>query len=168
MDIRRVTIEDGLVIGGGALVCIAGPCAIEGLEITLRTAERVAQAAAEAGVPAIFKASFDKANRTSLQGFRGIGVDEGLEVLSQVRRQTGLPVLTDVHLPEQAAAAAQVAQLLQVPAFLSRQTDLLAAVAATGRPVAIASTAAMKFRNSSSRPGVPQRMLGAATGVMVS
>jgi 2-dehydro-3-deoxyphosphooctonate aldolase (KDO 8-P synthase) len=135
MDIRPVTIEDGLVIGGGTLVCIAGPCAIEGREITLRTAERVAEAAAEAGVPAVFKASFDKANRTSLRGYRGIGVDEGLEVLSQVRRQTGLPVLTDVHLPEQAAAAAQVAQLLQVPAFLSRQTDLLAAVAATGRPV---------------------------------
>ena len=135
MELHPVTVEGDLVIGDGTLACIAGPCAIEGTDITLRTAEGVAEAAAAAGVPAIFKASFDKPNRTSLRGFRGIGIDEGLEVLSRVRTRIGLPVLTDVHLPEQAAAVAQVAQVLQVPAFLSRQTDLLAAVAATGRPV---------------------------------
>jgi 2-dehydro-3-deoxyphosphooctonate aldolase (KDO 8-P synthase) len=166
MDIRPVTIEDGLVIGDGTLVCIAGPCAIEGPDITLRTAERVAQAAAEAGVPAVFKASFDKANRTSLRGFRGIGVDEGLEVLARVHQRTGLPVVTDVHLPDQAVAAAQVAQLLQVPAFLSRQTDLLAAVAATGRPINVKKG---QFLAPADMRHVVDKLLGSgATGVLLT
>ena len=135
MDVRTVAITEDLHVGAGTLVAIAGTCAIEGREITLRAAEAVAAAGQSAGVPVVFKASFDKANRTSIRGFRGPGIDEGLRVLDEIKRQTGLPVLTDVHLPEQAPAVAQVADVLQVPAFLCRQTDLLAAVARTGRPV---------------------------------
>ena len=135
MDVRPVSITADLDVGGGLPVCIAGTCAIEGREITLRAAEAVASAGELSGVPVVFKASFDKANRTSFRGFRGPGLDEGLRVLDEVKRTTGLPVLTDVHLPEQAAAAAQVVDVLQIPAFLCRQTDLLAAAARTGRPV---------------------------------
>ncbi len=135
MDVRPVSITDDLDIGVGGPVCIAGTCAIEGREITLRAAEAVAAAGEASGVPVIFKASFDKANRTSIRGFRGPGMDEGLRVLEEVKRRTGLPTLTDVHLPEQAAVAAQVVDVLQVPAFLCRQTDLLTAVARAGRPV---------------------------------
>jgi len=132
-----VPIGDGVRLGGGELVCVAGPCVVEGRDVTLAIAEGVARAAADAGLPAVFKASFDKANRTSVRGFRGIGVDAALEVLREVGEQTGLPVQTDIHLPEQAQAAAEVAQVLQIPAFLCRQTDLLQAAGATGRPVAI-------------------------------
>ena len=130
-----VEIAPGVVFGGDLPVCVAGTCAIEGREMTLRAAVAVAAAASEAGLPAVFKASFDKANRTSVGGFRGLGIRDGLEILAEVRAQTGLPVLTDVHQPEQAQLAAEVADVLQVPAFLCRQTDLLAAVAATGKPV---------------------------------
>lgn len=132
-----VRIGDRVVVGGPGLVCIAGTCAIEGRDITLRAAAAIAEAGLRSGVPVVFKASFDKANRTSVRGYRGIGIDEGLAVLAEVKRETGLPVVTDVHQPEQAAPAGQVADLLQVPAFLCRQTDLLAAVARTGRPVNI-------------------------------
>jgi len=120
-----------------APVCICGPCVVEGREITLRIAEGVVAAAAAAGLPVIFKASFDKANRTSVEGFRGIGMDAALRVLEDVHAATGMPVITDIHHPEQAAVAAEVAHMLQVPAFLCRQTDLLLAAAATGRPVNI-------------------------------
>jgi 2-dehydro-3-deoxyphosphooctonate aldolase (KDO 8-P synthase) len=133
----RVDVVPGVVIGGELPVCVAGMCAVEGREITLRAAEGVAAAAAAVGMPAVFKASFDKANRTSIRGFRGIGVDEGLRVLQEAREVSGLPILTDVHLPAQAAVAAEVADVLQVPAFLCRQTDLLVAVALTGRPMNI-------------------------------
>ncbi len=121
--------------GGGQLTLIAGPCVIEGEEFTLRHARRVAEIARRHGVPAVFKCSFDKANRTSLKSFRGPGLTEGLRVLARVRKEVGLEVLTDVHEPSQCAAVAEVADVLQIPAFLCRQTDLIVAAGRTGRTV---------------------------------
>jgi 2-dehydro-3-deoxyphosphooctonate aldolase (KDO 8-P synthase) len=120
---------------GFPLLLIAGPCVIESETLCLRIAEHLAKMAAALPVHVVFKASFDKANRTSGSSFRGPGVDDGLAVLEKVRAATGLPVTTDVHLPEQATAAGQVCDLLQIPAFLCRQTDLLLAAASTGRAV---------------------------------
>jgi len=120
---------------GQPLTLIAGPCVIETAELCLRIAEALAVLASRLPIQVVFKASYDKANRTSGASFRGPGIDEGLAVLDRVRRDTGLPVTTDVHLPEQATAAGQVCDLLQIPAFLCRQTDILLAAAATGRAV---------------------------------
>lgn len=123
-------------VGGGApLVLIAGINVIESEAATLRMAYRLADLAGRHGFPLVFKASVDKANRSSLQSFRGPGLDEGLRVLARVRSETGLPVTTDVHEPAQAKPASEVADCLQIPAFLCRQTDLIAACAATGRPL---------------------------------
>ena len=116
---------------------IAGNCVVESLETALRTAEVVQREATRRTLNPVFKASFDKANRTRRDSHRGPGMDAGLEVLAQVKEQTGLPILTDVHLPSHCEAAAQVADVLQIPAFLCRQTDLLEAAAATGRVVNI-------------------------------
>ena len=117
------------------LALIAGPCVIESESHALAMARAVGAAARRAGVPLVFKASFDKANRTSVRSYRGPGLEAGLRVLQRIKDDCGLPILTDIHEPQQAAAAAEVADVLQIPAFLSRQTDLLAAAAATGRPV---------------------------------
>jgi 2-dehydro-3-deoxyphosphooctonate aldolase (KDO 8-P synthase) len=114
---------------------VAGPCVLEDPELELRVARHLREVAGRLGVPVLFKASFDKANRTSLSSCRGPGLEEGLERLRRVRDETGLPVLTDVHEPHQARAAADAVDVLQVPAFLSRQTDLLLAAGETGRPV---------------------------------
>lgn len=116
---------------------IAGPCVIESEALCLGIAERLGAIGGALGMPVIFKASFDKANRTSVNGFRGHGIEEGLRVLEKVRAETGLPVLTDVHLPGQIPAVAEVVDMLQTPAFLARQTDLIMAAAASGRPVNI-------------------------------
>ncbi|MBU6166023.1 MAG: 3-deoxy-8-phosphooctulonate synthase [Alphaproteobacteria bacterium] len=116
---------------------IAGPCVIESEALCLAIATRLRAIADELGMAVIFKASFDKANRTSVSGFRGHGLEEGLRVLEKVRRETGLPVLTDVHLPDQVQPVAEVVDMLQTPAFLARQTDLISAAAASGRPVNI-------------------------------
>jgi 2-dehydro-3-deoxyphosphooctonate aldolase (KDO 8-P synthase) len=125
-----------LTIGGGApLALIAGPCVIESPAHVLNMALAIREIAERCGVPLIFKASFDKANRTSGSSFRGPGLDAGLAALDEVKVRTGLPILTDIHEPAQAAVAAQVADVLQIPAFLSRQTDLLVAAARTGRVV---------------------------------
>jgi 2-dehydro-3-deoxyphosphooctonate aldolase (KDO 8-P synthase) len=125
-------------LGGGApLVLIAGPCVIESEAHALETASALKSIAQRTGVPLVFKASYDKANRTSLESFRGPGLVEGLRVLGRVKEETGLPVLTDIHEAAQAAPAAAVADVLQIPAFLSRQTDLIVAAAATGRAVNI-------------------------------
>jgi 2-dehydro-3-deoxyphosphooctonate aldolase (KDO 8-P synthase) len=135
--------ENPAVIGpyrcgrGQRLLVIAGPCVIEDAALTLSIAQRLAQIAADLAIPLVFKASFDKANRTSVDSYRGPGITQGLEVLRQVKQATGLPVTTDIHLPEQAVPAAQVCDLLQIPAFLARQTDLLVAAAATGRPIQV-------------------------------
>lgn len=116
---------------------IAGPCVVEPGDVLPRTAERLARLAQEQGIPVCFKASFDKANRARLAAQRGPGLDEGLRLLDRVRAESGLPVLTDIHEPGQAAAAGQVADVLQIPAFLCRQTDLLVAAGRTGKPVNI-------------------------------
>lgn len=121
--------------GDGKLLFIAGPCVLETEELTLRIADHLRQIADRHSVGIVFKASFDKANRTSLSAPRGPGIEDGLRVLERVRAATGLPVTTDIHLPEQAVPAGQVCDLLQIPAFLARQTDLLVAAGATGRPV---------------------------------
>lgn len=119
------------------LFVIAGPCVIESEALTLSVAETLAGVAQRLGLFLIFKSSFDKANRSSDRSFRGPGLDEGLRILEKVRERTGLPVLTDVHEPAQVAAAAQAVDVLQTPAFLARQTDFIAAVAASGKPVNI-------------------------------
>lgn len=120
---------------GQPLLVIAGPCVIENEELTLQIAARLAELACKLPIQVVFKASYDKANRTSAGAFRGPGLEEGLALLDRVRQATGLPVTTDVHLPSEATAAGSVCDLLQVPAFLCRQTDLLLAAAATGRAV---------------------------------
>jgi 2-dehydro-3-deoxyphosphooctonate aldolase (KDO 8-P synthase) len=120
---------------GQPLLVIAGPCVIENEELTLSIAGRLKQIAADLALPLVFKASFDKANRTSVAAFRGPGLATGLAILRRVKQATGLPVTTDIHEPPQAAPAGEVCDLLQIPAFLARQTDLLLAAAATGRSV---------------------------------
>ncbi len=119
----------------GQFTLIAGPCALEDSTLNLRIAEHLARLSERSGVPVVFKGSFDKANRSKLQSPRGPGIDEGLRLLEEVRGQSGLPVLTDIHESGQAAAVGGVADVLQIPAFLCRQTDLLLAAAATGRPL---------------------------------
>ena len=132
---RSVDIGSVRVGAGAPLALVAGPCVIESAEHAMGLARALRDIAAAAGVPLIYKASFDKANRTSLRSFRGPGLDEGLRVLAEVKRAVGTPVLTDIHEPWQAARAAEVADVLQIPAFLCRQTDLLVAAARTGRAV---------------------------------
>jgi 2-dehydro-3-deoxyphosphooctonate aldolase (KDO 8-P synthase) len=117
------------------LFLIAGPCVIESRDHVLFMADALKTIAAEFDVPYVFKASFDKANRTSINSFRGPGMEEGLKLLGEVRKTVGVPVLTDVHLPDQAAPIAKVVDILQIPAFLCRQTDLIVAAAKTGRIV---------------------------------
>jgi len=127
-----------LRIGGGdPLVLIAGPCVIENYEHTLRLAESLQQIASRVGVGLVFKASYDKANRTSVSSYRGPGLEQGLEILDRVKQVTGLPLLSDVHDVSQVWPASEVLDILQLPAFLSRQTDLLVAVGETGRVVNI-------------------------------
>jgi 2-dehydro-3-deoxyphosphooctonate aldolase (KDO 8-P synthase) len=128
----------GREIGANApLFVIAGPCVIESEHHALLVAEHLARISERLDILVIFKSSFDKANRSSDKSFRGPGVDEGLRILEKIRRETGLPVLTDVHEREQVSAVAEVVDVLQTPAFLARQTDFIAAVAASGKPVNI-------------------------------
>jgi len=136
MKVPPFEIAAGIRIGEGERpIYIAGPCVIESREFLLGIGERLARIGERLGVPLVFKASFDKANRSSLESFRGPGLEEGLEILAAVKAGTGLPLLTDVHEPWQAERAAEVVDVLQVPAFLCRQTDLLLACGRTGRAV---------------------------------
>ncbi len=128
----QVAIGDVVIGGGRPLVLIGGPCVIESEGHALELAHAIREVAGRCRVPFIFKASFDKANRTSLRSFRGPGLEEGLRVLARVKERVGVPILTDIHEPSQAAAAAAVVDVLQIPAFLSRQTDLIVAAAKTG------------------------------------
>ena len=126
----------GLTIGAGhPLLLIAGPCVIESEAHAVDTALEVREIAAKAGVPYVFKASYDKANRTSVTSFRGPGLAEGIRILGRVKESAGVPILTDIHEAPHAAPVAEVADILQIPAFLSRQTDLIVAAANTGRVV---------------------------------
>src|SRR5262245_61218169 len=119
------------------LFLIAGPCVVESRQLAVDTAGELKGVCAELGLPFIYKSSYDKANRTSIKSFRGLGIEEGLKILDEVRRQVGVPVLTDVHELEEIAAAAEVVDVLQTPAFLCRQTNFIQAVAAAGKPVNI-------------------------------
>ncbi len=123
--------------GRDSLFVIAGPCVIESAELCIEIATVLKASCADLGLPYTFKASFDKANRTSISSFRGPGLEKGLEILARVKEDVGVNILTDIHLPAQAAPAAEVADILQIPAFLCRQTDLLTAAGATGRTVNI-------------------------------
>jgi len=135
MTARTVTIGP-LTLGNRLpLVLIAGPCQLESRQHALETAEALAQMTARLGLGLIYKSSFDKANRTSLTSPRGLGLEAGLPILAEIRERFGCPVLTDVHLPEQCAPVAEAVDVLQIPAFLCRQTDLLLAAAATGRAI---------------------------------
>ncbi|MBH31116.1 MAG: 3-deoxy-8-phosphooctulonate synthase [Candidatus Marinimicrobia bacterium] len=125
----------GVLFGGEALPFIAGPCVIESRDHAIKMATQLQAVFSKHDVPFVFKSSFDKANRTSGDSFRGPGLDEGLAILSEVKRETGVPVLTDIHTPDQAKAVGEVVDILQVPAFLCRQTDLLSSAAQTGKCV---------------------------------
>lgn len=134
-QVREVRVGSVAVGGDGPLALISGPCVIESREHALKLAEQIAKVAAAAGVPYVFKASFDKANRSSGKSYRGPGMEVGLQVLAEIRRELGVPVLTDVHSQEQIAPVAEVVDVLQIPAFLCRQTDFVLAAARTGKPV---------------------------------
>jgi len=135
--IERAQLAEISIGKGQPLAIIAGPCVIESREHTLRLAEEIAAVARRLDMPLVFKASFDKANRSSGDSFRGPGLEQGLEILRRVRAEVGVPILSDIHLPEQAAPAGKVLDCIQVPAFLCRQTDLLLAAGATGKCVNI-------------------------------
>ncbi len=137
LSVTPLQLGDITIGGGSPFVLIAGPCVIESEAHALDLAGRLVEIARRTRVPLIFKASYDKANRTSGRSFRGPGLDEGLRVLAQIKARFQVPILTDIHEPSQAAAAAGVADVLQIPAFLCRQTDLLVAAAKTGRIVNI-------------------------------
>ncbi len=130
-----VKIRDVAFGEPGAICVIAGPCVIESEELARMCAEKVREAAEKCGVGGVFKASYDKANRSSGKSQRGPGIDKGLRILEKIRHETGLPVISDVHSPEEAERAAEVLDAVQIPAFLCRQTDLLHAAARTGKPV---------------------------------
>ena len=134
-EARAVAVGDLTVSNTAALTLIAGPCQLEGRDHALSIAEALAEICAATGTGLIFKSSYDKANRTSVSARRGPGIDEGLAILADVRAQVGCPVLTDVHAPEQCAPAAEAVDVLQIPAFLCRQTDLLLAAGTTGAAI---------------------------------
>ena len=134
--VRSVAIAPGFTIGGDAPpLFFAGPCVIESREHAIAMGRRLKKIGEQTGARIVYKSSFDKANRSSKDSFRGPGLEEGLDILSDVKAKTGLPLLSDIHEPAQAEVAARVLDVLQVPAFLSRQTDLLVAAAKTGKPV---------------------------------
>jgi 2-dehydro-3-deoxyphosphooctonate aldolase (KDO 8-P synthase) len=137
MITREVKIGNVSIGGQNSLVFIAGPCVIETEELTLKTAERLKEIFHKTSIPLIFKSSYDKANRTSIHSFRGPGIHKGLTILKKVKESTGLPVLSDVHSLEEVSHAAKVLDMLQIPAFLCRQTDLIISASQTGKPVNI-------------------------------
>lgn len=132
---KKIAVDKGVVFGDGGLAFIAGPCVIESREMALELARRLSALARKLKAPYIFKASFDKANRTSVDSFRGPGIDKGLEILAEIRQKFDVPVLTDVHEPWQCRPVAEVCDVLQIPAFLARQTDLVVAAGETGAVV---------------------------------
>jgi 2-dehydro-3-deoxyphosphooctonate aldolase (KDO 8-P synthase) len=138
MSLKHPISAGSVEIGGNELVLIAGPCVIEpDQQQTVELATRLRDIAAEANMPFVFKASYDKANRTSLKSYRGPGLDKGLALLQTIRQSLHVPVMSDIHTASEAAPAAEVLDILQIPAFLCRQTDLICAAAATGKPINI-------------------------------
>jgi len=135
MSTKRVKVGNIEIGAGRPLVVIAGPCVIESRESALKHASLLKEAADRVGVPYIFKTSYDKANRSSVDSYRGPGLGKGLEILAEVKQKTGIPILTDVHEREQVASVSEVADVLQIPAFLCRQTDFVVAVAQSGKVV---------------------------------
>jgi 2-dehydro-3-deoxyphosphooctonate aldolase (KDO 8-P synthase) len=133
----RTTFNDIAMGPGAELVLIAGPCVIEDYETTLSIARFLKQITEELQIPFVFKASYDKANRTSIQSYRGPGMREGLQILHRIKQELSIPILSDVHSPTEVTDAAQVLDIIQIPAFLCRQTDLILAVAQTGKPINI-------------------------------
>jgi 2-dehydro-3-deoxyphosphooctonate aldolase (KDO 8-P synthase) len=135
--ITSIELAPGVVLGGDMPVLIAGPCAVESADVVWRVAERLKTVTADLGLPFVFKSSYDKANRTSHTSFRSLGFEQSLNILARVRRDVGVPVLTDVHETAQIEAVARAVDVLQIPAFLCRQTDLLQAAGRSGRAVNI-------------------------------
>ena len=133
---RDIKVGD-VIFGKDNLGIIAGPCVIENRDHSLEMSYAIKEVSDDVGIPVIFKSSFDKANRTSIKSFRGPGIEEGMRILSDVKTETGLKVLTDIHSPDQAGLVSDVVDIIQIPAFLSRQTDLLIAAAKTGKPINI-------------------------------
>jgi len=138
-EVKSVKIADRFEIGGnkGKFTLLAGPCAIESEEMSIRVAGKIKEICDRLEINFVFKSSFDKANRSSIHGFRGVGIDEGLRILKKVKDTYDIPVITDVHEPWQCERVAEVVDMIQIPAFLCRQTDLLVAAAKTGLPVNI-------------------------------
>ena len=136
MDMKRIKLGN-FEIGGDKLTILAGPCAIENQDVLYCTAEKLKEITSKLGINYVFKSSFDKANRSSITSFRGPGMEKGLEMLSKVKEKFEVPIVTDIHIPDQAIPTAEVADIIQIPAFLCRQTDLLVAAAKTGKIVNI-------------------------------
>jgi len=136
-EVKRVVLNENIVFGDNSrpFVLIAGPCVLESPERALMIGKRVKEITNRLGIPYVYKSSFDKANRSSIKSFRGPGLEEGLEILQAIKKELSVPVLTDIHEPEQAEPVAEVVDILQIPAFLCRQTDLLLAAAETGKVV---------------------------------
>lgn len=134
--LNKVSLK-GFEIGGNKLTILAGPCATESKDISFKTAEYLKKLTTELNINFVFKTSYDKANRSSIKSYRGLGIQEGLNILSQVKKEFELPIVTDIHAPQEAEMAAEVADIIQIPAFLCRQTDLLVAAAKTGKIVNI-------------------------------
>jgi 2-dehydro-3-deoxyphosphooctonate aldolase (KDO 8-P synthase) len=137
MRVQEITVGDFSMGGENPLVFIAGPCVIESGDAALKAADRLKSVSDILEIPLIFKSSYDKANRTSINSFRGPGIDEGLKILQKVKTETGLPVISDIHSAEEAVTASEVLDVIQIPAFLCRQTDIIIAAAKTGKPVNI-------------------------------
>jgi len=133
--VKKVKLNEDIIFGdrGKPFVLLAGPCALEEEDRVLRIAEGIKKITDKLGIPYVFKASFDKANRSSIESYRGPGLEDGLKLLQKVKAEFGLPVISDIHLPEQAAQAAEVLDIMQIPAFLSRQTDILTAAGKTNK-----------------------------------
>jgi 2-dehydro-3-deoxyphosphooctonate aldolase (KDO 8-P synthase) len=134
---KQITIHDITIGGGKPLVLIAGPCVVESRELIMKTAAEIKAIADKLEIPFIFKSSYRKANRTNVESFTGLGDDKALEILAEAKTTYNVPLITDIHKPEEAAKAARYADILQIPAFLCRQTDLLSAAGETGKPVNI-------------------------------
>ena len=137
IKLRSINLKGIKISNSSEFIFIGGPCVMESYDVVMFHAESIKKICSDLKIPFIFKSSFDKANRSSIMGSRGIGIDEGLEILSKVKESLDIPVLTDVHLPEQCEKVASVADILQIPAFLSRQTDLLESAAKTGKIIHI-------------------------------